>query len=194
MSGFSHPSTSTRRVRPVHRARAWACRTPSISAAVRSGGRNDAGVDAVHEPVGDVGADFPADVADEPGDEQTRDGVCPAQPGQHADQPSGGAGRRQRVEPGVVGVGDHCRGVDTAAYGVLVTRNGLMMLVFVGALIALGVWLLPNTRAADHTHAARAPSADEVLAEWLARGEIDEDDYTRRRELLRNAWTTIATK
>jgi uncharacterized membrane protein len=37
-------------------------------------------------------------------------------------------------------------------------------------------------------------SADDILAERLARGEIDEDDYTRRRELLRNLGTTIAAK
>ena len=70
-----------------------------------------------------------------------------------------------------------------------------MMLVFVGALVALGVWLLRGTRStADHTHAAQAQSAEEVLAGRFARGEIEEDDYTKRRELLRNTATPTPTK
>ena len=71
----------------------------------------------------------------------------------------------------------------------------LMMLVFVGALVALGVWLLRSTRTtADHTHAAPTPTADEVLASRFASGEIDENDCTRRRELLRTTGTPTATK
>jgi len=71
----------------------------------------------------------------------------------------------------------------------------MMMLVFVGALVALAVWLLLSTRAtAGHTHAARAQSAEEVLAGRFARGEIGEDDYTRRRNLLRDTGTPAATK
>jgi putative membrane protein len=71
----------------------------------------------------------------------------------------------------------------------------LMMLVFVGALIALGVWLLRSTRTgADHTHVTRSQAAEEVLAGRFARGEIDEDDFTRRRELLRNTGTPPTTK
>jgi putative membrane protein len=71
----------------------------------------------------------------------------------------------------------------------------LMMLVFVGALVALGVWLLRSTRTtADHTHAAHAQTADEVLASRFANGEIDESDYTRRRELLSSTGTPTATK
>ena len=70
-----------------------------------------------------------------------------------------------------------------------------MMLLFVGALVALGVWLLRSTRTtADHTHSAPPPTADEVLASRFASGEIDEDDYTRRRELLRTTGTPTATK
>jgi putative membrane protein len=71
----------------------------------------------------------------------------------------------------------------------------LMMLVFVGALTALGVWLLrSNHTNAAHTHAAQAQSAEEILAGRFAPGEIDEDDYTKRRELLRNTGTPTATK
>ena len=70
-----------------------------------------------------------------------------------------------------------------------------MMLVFVGALVAFGVWLLRSNRTnTDHTHAGQAQSAEEVLAGRFARGEIGEDDYTKRRELLRNTGTPTATK
>jgi putative membrane protein len=70
-----------------------------------------------------------------------------------------------------------------------------MMLVFVGALAALAVWLLRMTRTStDQTTAAHAQSTDEVLASRFARGEIDEDDYTRRREILRNTGTPTLTK
>ena len=70
-----------------------------------------------------------------------------------------------------------------------------MMLVFVGALTALAVWLLRTTRTStDHTTAAHAQSTDEVLASRFARGEIDQDDYTRRREVLRNTGTPTLTK
>jgi uncharacterized membrane protein len=66
---------------------------------------------------------------------------------------------------------------------------------FVGALTALAVWLLRTTRTStDQTTAAHAQSTDEVLASRFARGEIDEDDYTRRREVLRNTGTPTLTK
>jgi len=71
----------------------------------------------------------------------------------------------------------------------------LMMLVFVAAIVALGVWLLRSTQAgADHTHAAQAQTAEEILARRFASGEIGEDDYTKRRELLRNTGAHAATK
>ena len=70
-----------------------------------------------------------------------------------------------------------------------------MMLLFLGVLTALGVWLLRTTgTGTNHTHAEPTPTADEVLASRFASGEIDENDYTRRRELLRNTGTPTATK
>ena len=61
----------------------------------------------------------------------------------------------------------------------------LMMLVFWGALIALVVWLIRSNRTDQRPDApASTRRADEVLAERFARGEIDEDEFTRRRELL----------
>lgn len=61
----------------------------------------------------------------------------------------------------------------------------LMMIVFWGALVALVVWLVRPVRR-DHRDAATPSSsrADEVLAERYARGEIDDEEYTRRRRLL----------
>ena len=61
----------------------------------------------------------------------------------------------------------------------------LMMLVFWGALITLVVWLVRSDRTDQHRDMAGRPAnPDEVLAERFARGEIDEDEFTRRRELL----------
>lgn len=61
----------------------------------------------------------------------------------------------------------------------------LMMVVFWGGLVALVVYLVRSSRTdredrrVDDTH-----RAEEVLAERFARGEIDEDEFTKRRELL----------
>ena len=64
----------------------------------------------------------------------------------------------------------------------------VMMVAFWGVLIALVVGLV---RGGDARHPApgKLPAdssehADEVLAERFARGEIDEDEFTRRRDLL----------
>ena len=65
----------------------------------------------------------------------------------------------------------------------------LMMVVFWGGLVALVVWLVRSSRDDRPQRPDTAPSpvqhADEVLAERFARGEIDEEEFTRRRELLR---------
>ncbi len=65
---------------------------------------------------------------------------------------------------------------------------GAMMLLFWGLVIGLVVWGVRsyrNTAQAGHEH--DAPST--LLAERYARGEIDEDEYLRRRELLHSAAT-----
>ena len=69
-----------------------------------------------------------------------------------------------------------------------------MMVVFWGLLIAAVVWLVHSFRS-DRAHAQRpadtpAQAADELLAGRFARGEIDEDEYTRRREVLHRAART----
>jgi putative membrane protein len=65
----------------------------------------------------------------------------------------------------------------------------VMMVLFWGLIIA-GIIALVRYLGAPRqdrrtSSDSERPSAEEVLAERLARGEIDEDEYTRRRELLR---------
>lgn len=66
----------------------------------------------------------------------------------------------------------------------------LMMLIFLGALIAFGMWAVHSLKgnppaAQPSTTTAPIPShAHEVLAERYARGEIDENEFARRRALL----------
>ena len=66
----------------------------------------------------------------------------------------------------------------------------LMMAVFWGLLIALVIWLVrsygdePTRSTEPGTGTERA---DEVLAERFARGEIDEEEFTARRDTLHSA-------
>ena len=65
----------------------------------------------------------------------------------------------------------------------------VLMVVFWGLIIA-GIVALVRYLSGDRQGGrpdvgGRPPSAEEILAERFARGEIDADEYTRRRELLR---------
>lgn len=60
----------------------------------------------------------------------------------------------------------------------------LFMLLFWSALIAAGLALLHSLRRPRPDDRGHPPDAEQLLDERLARGEIDIDDYTRRRELL----------
>jgi putative membrane protein len=63
----------------------------------------------------------------------------------------------------------------------------LMMVVFGGGLIVAMVWLIQavtTDKNPGQPLASPAARADEILAERYARGEIDEDDFTRRRAVL----------
>lgn len=66
----------------------------------------------------------------------------------------------------------------------------LIMLAFWGLLAALVVWLMRSSRAAPTPpsvgSADHAQSSDEVLAHRFARGEIGEEEFSRRRGLLRS--------
>ena len=71
----------------------------------------------------------------------------------------------------------------------------VMMVVLVGTLIWIGMALVRSSRHALQMHAvpaspAAAPpatrfTAQEILAERLARGEMEPDDYRQRLEALR---------
>lgn len=67
----------------------------------------------------------------------------------------------------------------------------IMMVAFWGGLIWIGVTLLKrNHMPQAHAHeappavSATKPTAQEILAERLARGEIEPDDYRQRLEAL----------
>lgn len=67
------------------------------------------------------------------------------------------------------------------------TAMTLMMLLFWGGLITLVVYLARTGggRSSRAIGTASAPATpDEVLAERFARGEIDEDEFARRRAVL----------
>jgi putative membrane protein len=68
---------------------------------------------------------------------------------------------------------------------------GLMMVLFWGLVIAGIVALVRyvgGTRDASPLRPARGQAhPEQLLAERFARGEIDEDEFTRRRELLRES-------
>jgi putative membrane protein len=74
--------------------------------------------------------------------------------------------------------------------GDWLTMSAMMVLVW-GLLVALAVWLVRASRK-EHTapEPQRAPanrSADLMLAERFARGEIDEDEFAHRRAVLHSA-------
>jgi putative membrane protein len=67
----------------------------------------------------------------------------------------------------------------------------VMMLLFWGlviaAIVALGRYLGGTRQGGPPASSSdrERPSAEELLDERFARGEIDQDEYTRRRQLLR---------
>ena len=68
----------------------------------------------------------------------------------------------------------------------------VMMLVFWGGLIALVVWALRVTRGPAQTSEPPAPTAHELLAQRFARGEIDDEEFDRRRRALDAATHAVA--
>jgi putative membrane protein len=58
----------------------------------------------------------------------------------------------------------------------------LLFLAFIGVL----VYLLVRHHTDSGAGGGRRTSAEEILSERLARGEIDEDEYRRRRDALRS--------
>lgn len=63
----------------------------------------------------------------------------------------------------------------------------LMMLIFWGLVAALVVWIVRTASSSQHAPGGSdrtLPSPDSVLADRFARGEIDEVEFTRRRDTL----------
>lgn len=67
----------------------------------------------------------------------------------------------------------------------------LMMVVFWGVIAAIAIsWTRSSSRSHHEHHSLPVPpavshDAEKILHERFARGEIDEDEYTRRHELLK---------
>ena len=67
---------------------------------------------------------------------------------------------------------------------------GTMMLLFWAVVIGLVVWAARSRRStgpSDQTSSATPTGPNTLLAERYARGEIDEVEYLRRRDLLQSA-------
>jgi putative membrane protein len=62
--------------------------------------------------------------------------------------------------------------------------TGLVWLLVLAALVGLVVWLIMRANQPSGTSGTGTDSARRILAERFARGEIDADEYARRRELL----------
>ena len=63
---------------------------------------------------------------------------------------------------------------------------GSMMVVFWGLLIAVGVALFRGIRREGPAGSSGPASAQRILDERFARGEIDADDYRTRSQLLKH--------
>ncbi|HKA69894.1 MAG TPA: SHOCT domain-containing protein [Actinomycetes bacterium] len=62
--------------------------------------------------------------------------------------------------------------------------TGLVWLLVIVGLVGLVVWLVIRTNRPADVSGTGTDSARRILAERFARGEIDADEYARRRELL----------
>lgn len=60
----------------------------------------------------------------------------------------------------------------------------VFVLLFWSSLIAAGLALVHGLRRPHPESPGNTPIAEQLLGQRLARGEIDIDDYTRRRDLL----------
>jgi hypothetical protein len=71
----------------------------------------------------------------------------------------------------------------------------LLLIAFLGGLVAVVVWLVmrvfPKVRRDEQLGAPR-DSAEEILRERFARGEITDEEYQRSIEILRGATTREA--
>ncbi|MET9903668.1 SHOCT domain-containing protein [Streptomyces sp. NPDC006446] len=72
---------------------------------------------------------------------------------------------------------------DVSGWGWFAMSAGMILLWALIITVALLFFRALNQPQA-HTHAPATPSAEGILRERLARGEIDEDDYGRRLNAL----------
>ena len=63
--------------------------------------------------------------------------------------------------------------------------GGLFWLLIIASIVAVVTWLLIRATGPAGDTRDSSDSARRILAERFARGGIDEDEYIRRRELLR---------
>lgn len=84
---------------------------------------------------------------------------------------------------------DHYNGM--SAWGWLATSIGLLLVL---GLLVLGGVLLARAIRPPAAPAARPPSAEQLLAERYARGEIAEDEYRQRLATLRGASTAAGPR
>ncbi len=61
----------------------------------------------------------------------------------------------------------------------------LLMALFWGAIIATAIWAIRQFRPREAGTAGTTSSALRILEDRFARGEIDADEFQRRREILR---------
>ena len=62
----------------------------------------------------------------------------------------------------------------------------LMMALFWGAIIATAVWAIRQFRPREANTRDAPTNAMRILEDRFARGEIDADEFQRRREILRD--------
>ncbi|WP_324788414.1 SHOCT domain-containing protein [Streptomyces sp. H51] len=80
-------------------------------------------------------------------------------------------------------------GHDVSGWGWFAMSAG--MILFWVLIITVAVLLFRTLNSPqEHTRTPSAPSAEDILRERLARGEIDEDEYRRRLEALRSGPAT----
>jgi putative membrane protein len=113
--------------------------------------------------------------------------------GGRAVRPLSRADRRGRI--GATGSGGrgavmmwwYGNGMGGWGYGLMVGANLLLWALLVAGVVAL------LRRSARSTSAEPRPTPEEMLAERFARGDIDEEEYRRRRDVLRE-WSRAGTE
>lgn len=75
-------------------------------------------------------------------------------------------------------------GMGTAFFGFLLLAAVLLFAVIAGAILLVRALWKPQNQAPQVNNAAATPSAVETLEQRYARGDIDDDEFDRRRRAL----------